>query len=436
MHQQLASPSDGGHRLRLKFTCMQVPPFSLSEQIHELGEALDQAVLQVLRSGQYIGGATIAEFEQDFATSCRVPFAIGCNSGTDALILALRALEIGPGDEVITASFSFFATAEAISAVGATPVFVDVEESSYLIDLDQAEAAITPATKALIPVHLFGRPVDMERVCAIADRHGLKVVEDCAQASGASWAGQPVGSWGDAGCFSFFPTKNLGGAGDGGAITCREADLAQSIRELAVHGMPRRYLHTALGYNSRLDAIQAAVLTVKLPHLGRWVDRRSAISALYRQQLADLGGVHLPEAGPIGHSWNQFVVRVPGSPSGAKACAALCDGPGQAGACVLSSDSADFGLPEACCRDWLKQQLQNAGVSTIIYYPIPIHRQPAYAELGYGPGSLPITERLCSEVLSLPIFPELSAEQQQQVIAVLKTLVPQAASIAAQQVAA
>ncbi len=417
---------------------MQVPPFSLSEQIHELGQALDQAVLQVLRSGQYIGGATIAQFEHDFATVCGVPFAIGCNSGTDALILALRALGIGPGDEVITASFSFFATAEAISAVGATPVFVDVEESSYLIDLDQAEAAITPATKALIPVHLFGRPVDMERVCAIAERHGLKVVEDCAQASGASWAGQPVGSWGDAGCFSFFPTKNLGGAGDGGAITCRDADLAQSIRELAVHGMPRRYLHTSLGYNSRLDAIQAAVLTVKLPHLGRWVDRRRAISALYRQHLAGLGGVHLPEAGPTGHSWNQFVVRVPGTPSGVKACAALCDGPKQAAACRPSSDSADFGLPEACCRDWLKQQLQNAGVSTIIYYPIPIHRQPAYAELGYGPGSLPITERLCSEVLSLPIFPELSAEQQQQVIAVLKTLVPEAASIAAEaeQVAA
>ena len=415
---------------------MQVPPFSLSEQIHELGEALDQAVLQVLRSGQYIGGATITEFEHAFATSCGVPFAIGCNSGTDALILALRALGIGPGDEVITASFSFFATAEAISAVGATPVFVDVEESSYLIDLDQVAAAITPATKALIPVHLFGRPVDMERVCAIADRHGLKVVEDCAQASGASWAGQPVGSWGDAGCFSFFPTKNLGGAGDGGAITCRDADLAQSIRELAVHGMPRRYLHTALGYNSRLDAIQAAVLTVKLPYLGRWVDRRRAISSLYRQQLADLGGVHLPEAGPTGHSWNQFVVRVPGTPSGAKACAAACDGPGQGAACVPSSDSADFGLPEACCRDWLKQQLQNAGVSTIIYYPIPIHLQPAYAELGYGPGSLPITERLCSEVLSLPIFPELSADQQQQVISVLKTLVPEAASMAAERVAA
>ncbi|MFT5340629.1 MAG: dTDP-4-amino-4,6-dideoxygalactose transaminase [Cyanobium sp.] len=395
---------------------MQVPPFSLSEQIQELGAALDQAVLEVLRSGQYIGGATIASFEQDFAAACGVPHAIGCNSGTDALILALRGQGIGAGDEVITASFSFFATAEAISAVGATPVFVDVEESSYLIDLEQLEAAITPATRALLPVHLFGRPVDMERVCAIAARHGLKVVEDCAQATGASWAGRPVGSWGDVGCFSFFPTKNLGAGGDGGALTCRDGALAQAIRELAVHGMPRRYLHTALGYNSRLDAMQAAVLNVKLPHLPRWVERRGAIARRYSEQLGALGAVALPPAGPPGHSWNQFVIRVPQCP-GAKACGAT------PGTCLPSSDSAAFGLPEACCRDWLKQQLQEAGVSTIIYYPIPIHRQPAYADLGYGPGSLPVTERLCSEVLSLPIYPELSEAQQQRVIEVLARVV-------------
>jgi dTDP-4-amino-4,6-dideoxygalactose transaminase len=409
---------------------MQVPPFSLTEQLDALGEQLDAAVLQVLRSGQYIGGGVIAAFEQAFAKAVGTPFAVGCNSGTDALILALRGLGIGPGDEVITCSFSFFATAEAISAVGATPVFVDVEESTYLINLDQLEAAITPATKVLLPVHLFGRPVDMERVCSIADRHNLKVVEDCAQASGASWAGKPVGSWGDAGCFSFFPTKNLGGAGDGGAVTCQDPALAQTIKELAVHGMPRRYLHTALGYNSRLDTMQAAVLNIKLPHLPRWVERRRAIAASYRQQLAPLvAGVNgtpgtsgeaagltiaLPEAGPEGHSWNQFVLRVPSCPKGAAACS---------GSCTPSSDSASYGLPEACCRDWLKQQLADQGVNTIIYYPIPIHRQPAYADLGYGPGSLPVTERLCSEVLSLPIFPELSSEQQQRVIQVLSQLV-------------
>jgi dTDP-4-amino-4,6-dideoxygalactose transaminase len=392
---------------------MHVPPFSLGEQLRQLGDALDSAVLEVLRSGQYIGGATIAAFEEAFAGVCGVPHAIGCNSGTDSLVLALRGLGIGRGDEVITTSFSFFATAEAISAVGATPVFVDVEEESYLIDPERIEAAITPATRALLPVHLFGRPVDMERINGIAAAHDLRVIEDCAQATGASWAGRPVGSWGDAGCFSFFPTKNLGAAGDGGAVVCRDPELARRVRELAVHGMPRRYLHTDLGYNSRLDAIQAAVLGVKLPHLAGWVERRRAIAARYRESLADLEGVHLAAAGPDGHSWNQFVLRVPACPGGAAACA---------GSCSPAADSAAYGLPEACCRDWLKQLLQEAGISTIIYYPIPIHRQPAYAGLGYGPGSLPITERLCTEVLSLPIFPELTASQQDQVIAALLRL--------------
>ena len=217
---------------------MQVPPFSLSQQISDLGTDLETAVLDVLCSGQYIGGPQIQQFQEAFAASVGTRHAIGCNSGTDALILALRALGIGEGDEVITCSFSFFATAEAISAVGATPVFVDVDPATYLIDLDQIEAAITPATKALMPVHLFGRPVDMTRLMAIATSHGLKVVEDCAQATGARWNGQAVGSFGDAGCFSFFPTKNLGAAGDGGAITTNDDGLAQSMRELAVHGMP------------------------------------------------------------------------------------------------------------------------------------------------------------------------------------------------------
>jgi dTDP-4-amino-4,6-dideoxygalactose transaminase len=393
---------------------MPVPPFSLEEQLRQLGDSLDEAVLQVLRSGQYIGGGVVNAFETSFAAACAVPHAIGCNSGTDALTLALRALDIGPGDEVITSSFSFFATAEAISAVGATPVFVDVDPATYLLDLDRIEAAVTPATRALLPVHLFGRPVDMERINAIALRHGLRVIEDCAQATGASWAGRPVGSWGDAGCFSFFPTKNLGAAGDGGAVVCRDSSLAQRIRELAVHGMPRRYLHTDLGYNSRLDAMQAAVLNVKLPHLPLWVERRRRIAQRYREALGDLTTIQLAEAGPEGHSWNQFVVRVPGCPADQVSCA---------GRCTPSNDSATFGLPEACCRDWLKQQLQDEGVITIIYYPIPIHRQPAYAELGYGPGSLPVTERLCVEVLSLPIFPELGDEQQERVITALRQLV-------------
>ena len=394
---------------------MHVPPFSLDEQLRQLGDRLDEAVSQVLRSGQYIGGSTIATFEASFAEACGVPHAIGCNSGTDALILALRGLGIGPGDEVITSSFSFFATAEAISAVGATPVFVDVEASSYLLDPERIPAAITPATRALLPVHLFGRPVDMERILTIARAHDLLVIEDCAQASGASWAGRPVGSWGDAGCFSFFPTKNLGAAGDGGAVVCRDPALAQQVRELAVHGMPRRYLHTALGYNSRLDALQAAVLLVKLPHLADWVERRRAIATSYLRELADLPGLVLPEAGPAGHSWNQFVVRLAACPADQPSCQSRC---------TPSSDSAVYGLPEACCRDWFKHQLQEAGVSTIIYYPIPIHRQPAYAHLGYRCGSLRHTERLCAEVLSLPIFPELTDAQQEAVISALRQVLP------------
>ena len=385
---------------------MQVPPFSLSQQISDLGQDLEEAVLSVLHSGQYIGGPQIKQFEESFAVSVGCSQAVGCNSGTDALILALRALGIGTGDEVITCSFSFFATAEAISAVGATPVFVDVDPTTYLIDLDQIETAITPATKALMPVHLFGRAVDMTRLMAIAERHQLKVVEDCAQATGARWNGQAVGSFGDVGCFSFFPTKNLGAAGDGGAATTNDDGLAQAMRELAVHGMPERYLHTSLGYNSRLDAIQAAVLNVKLPKLESWISQRAEIAGRYREALGDLRGLTLPTA-ESGHSWNQFVVRIGSCPTGQPLCNASCS---------PSSTSARHGIPESCCRDWLKQTLQNRGVSTIIYYPIPIHRQPAYAHLGQDQDSLPITEQLCSQVLSLPIFPELRQDQQQVVI--------------------
>ncbi len=402
---------------------MRVPPFSLSQQITDLGQDLEEAVLNVLRGGQYIGGPQIKQFEESFAVSVGCSHAVGCNSGTDALILALRALGVGAGDEVITCSFSFFATAEAISAVGATPVFVDVDRDTYLIDLDQIEAAITPATKALMPVHLFGRAVDMNRLMAIAELHQLKVVEDCAQATGARWNGQAVGSFGDVGCFSFFPTKNLGAAGDGGAATTNDDGLAQAMRELAVHGMPERYLHTSLGYNSRLDAIQAAVLNVKLPKLESWISQRAEIAARYREALGDLRGLTLPTA-ESGHSWNQFVVAIGSCPTGQPLCNANCS---------PSSTSARHGIPESCCRDWLKQTLQNRGVSTIIYYPIPIHRQPAYAHLGLDQGSLPITEQLCSQVLSLPIFPEIRQDQQQVVIDTLRQVLTSNAPAAFRQ---
>ena len=397
---------------RIKVSSMHVPPFSLSQQINDLGSDLEQAVLEVLRSGQYIGGAQIQGFEQAFADNVGTRHAVGCNSGTDALILALRALGVGTGDQVITCAFSFFATAEAISSVGAEPVFVDADPDTYLIDLDQIEAAITPATKAVIPVHLFGRPVDMTRVMAIAKAHGLRVIEDCAQATGATWQDQAVGSFGDVGCFSFFPTKNLGAAGDGGAVTTDDDVLAQTMRELAVHGMPERYLHTALGYNSRLDAIQAAVLNVKLPLLGDWIDKRRAIAERYLELLADLPGVTLP-SDEDGHSWNQFVVRVDSCITGESLCQTECS---------PSTNSRRYGLPDSSCRDWLKQSLQDHGVSTIIYYPIPIHRQPAYDHLNLQSGSMPATERLCTQVLSLPIFPELSELAQQQVVSVLQQL--------------
>ena len=390
---------------------MTVPPFDLSRQLEDLEPALDQTVLAVLHSGRYIGGEVIAQFEDAFAQFIGTAHAVGCNSGTDALVLALRALGIGPCHEVITTSFSFFATAEAISAVGATPVFVDVDPNTYLIDLDLVEAAIGPRTRAVVPVHLFGRPVDMVHCMAIARQHGLKVVEDCAQATGATWNNQPVGSWGDVGCFSFFPTKNLGAAGDAGCLTSNDATVARTARELAVHGMSERYRHTALGYNSRLDAIQAAVLTVKLPHLPRWVAARRHQAQAYSNALNGTPGLVLPDMDVAGHSWNQFVLRVTSCDHHGERCNRTCE---------ASMDRREDDLPAAGCRNHLQHHLQRRDVNTIIYYPIPIHRQRAYRNLGYGPGSLPATEQLASEVLSLPMFPELTDGQRDQVVRSLR----------------
>jgi len=395
---------------------MQVPPFSLDQQLSEIGHDLDLVVSKVLRSGQYIGGEQVNVFEKSFAQSVGVPYSVGCNSGTDALILALRGLGIGPGDEVITASFSFFATAEAISNVGAKPVFIDVDLNNYLIDPKLIEKAITPATKAILPVHLFGRPVDMDAVISIANKNGLKVIEDCAQAAGAHWNGKPVGGIGDIGCFSFFPTKNLGAAGDGGAITTHDLELAQRIRELAVHGMPKRYFHTELGYNSRLDAIQAAILNVKLPKLPEWVEKRSEIALRYKKCLQGIPGLVTPDISfkrGESHSWNQFVVKVENIGINNK---------------ITSKDLVSYelnmskDLPNSTCRDWLKDNLFENGVSTIIYYPIPIHLQPVYKQLGYKDCNLPHTEILSSQVLSLPIFPELTVNQQDHVVSTVISL--------------
>ena len=393
---------------------MQVPPFSLQEQLSNIGHDLDLAVLKTLHSGQYIGGDEVKSFEKAFSESISVPHSVACNSGTDALILALRALDIGPGDEVITVSFSFFATAEAISNVGAKPIFVDVEPNNFLIDINQIKAAITPSTKAILPVHLFGNPVDMDAIISISKEYGLKVIEDCAQAVGTTWAGKPVGGFGDIGCFSFFPTKNLGAAGDGGAITTHEISIAKRIRELAVHGMPKRYFHTELGYNSRLDAIQAAILNVKLHRLSEWINQREEIARRYIDSLKDLKDLIMP-VGPLGSgsrsSWNQFVIKVVGSPkSKGKSIDQSID---------LPEEIANR-LHDSSNRDWLKLNLSKKGINTIIYYPIPIHLQPVYSDYNFNAGSLLNSELLASQVLSLPIFPELSIEQQDYVITIIR----------------
>ena len=386
---------------------MQIPPFSLDEQISEIGDEIEKALIKVFRSGKYIGGEEVASFEKAFALAIETSYSVSCNSGTDALILALRSLNIGEGDEVITSSFSFFATAEAITSVGARPVFVDIDPENYLMDLDLIEKVITPRTKAILPVHLFGQPIDMDKIMAIAEVNNLKVVEDCAQAAGAHWRGKPVGSYGDVGCFSFFPTKNLGAAGDGGAITTNNLELAKVIRELAVHGMPKRYFHTNIGYNSRLDSLQAAILNVKLTRLNKWIERRKAIAINYISQLSSIESIELPSnnlSNNSFHSWNQFVIRIMDN-SFVK---------------NIKANSED--VFDNTNRDLFKNELHRLGVNTIIYYPIPIHLQPAYRELGYTEGSLPITEKVCSQVISLPIFPELKFIQQSYVIDRIKEI--------------
>jgi len=386
---------------------MQIPPFSLEAQISDIGEEIEDALIRVFRSGKYIGGEEVTSFEKAFASAIQTSYSVGCNSGTDALILALRSLNIGEGDEVITSSFSFFATAEAITSVGARPVFVDIDPENYLIDLDLIEKEITARTKAILPVHLFGHPLDMDKIMAIAEANNLKVVEDCAQSTGAHWRGKPLGSFGDVGCFSFFPTKNLGAAGDGGAVTTNDFDLAKTIRELAVHGMPKRYLHTSIGYNSRLDSLQAAILNIKLTRLNKWIEKRKEIAINYRNNLSVIKSIRLPSNTLInnsGHSWNQFVIRI-----------------------MDNSFVKNIKFPaedvfDSLSRDLFKTELHGLGVNTIIYYPIPIHLQPAYKNLEYKEGSLPVTEKVCNQVISLPIFPELKSIQQSYVIDKIKEL--------------
>lgn len=371
-----------------------IPILNLAIQYKNIAAEVDDVVLKVLASGGYVGGASVLGFEQQFSDYVGVSDCVACNSGTDALYLALRALGIGAEDEVITTPFTFFATAEVISAVGATPVFVDIDTQTFNLDISQVAAAITARTKAIIPVHLYGQPVDMTALMAIARSHKLLVIEDCAQSTGALWAGQQVGSIGHIGCFSFYPTKNLGACGDGGAVTTNDPAIAQKIRTLRVHGEKSRYLHTEIGINSRLDSIQAAILQVKLKYLNTWNEQRRAIASHYHQYLSSFPNIVTPQELPGGKGvWNQYTIRL---------------------------QQGERREVRGEWRDKVRQQLQQQGVGSMIYYPIPLHLQPVYKGLGYQHGSFPVAEQASHEVLSLPIFPELTIEQQQQVIYSLK----------------
>ncbi|MEA5512023.1 DegT/DnrJ/EryC1/StrS family aminotransferase [Crocosphaera sp. UHCC 0190] len=369
-----------------------IPPVDLVRQHKLISEDLDAAVLEVVRSGRYIGGAAVSDFEQQFAQSVGTSQCVGCNSGTDALYLALRALNIGPGDEVITTPFTFIASAEIISLVGAKPVFVDIERTTFNLDLEALEAAITPQTKAIIPVHLFGQPVNMTRLLEIAQKHNLYIVEDCAQATGAKWGEQQVGNIGHIGCFSFFPTKNLGTCGDGGAVTTNDPAIADAIRVIKEHGSQVRYYHDVVGINSRLDAIQAAILQVKLPYLAQWNEQRREVAQRYHQLLNPIPGIQLPQEIEGGyHVWNQYTILVEHQEQ-----------------------------EETLFRDRLKENLQKQGIISMIYYPIPLHLQKVYQKLGYQKGDFPVTEKAARQVLSLPMFPDLSLEEQEQVTYALK----------------
>jgi dTDP-4-amino-4,6-dideoxygalactose transaminase len=367
-----------------------VPLLDVSRGNGPLEQEIQEAIARVLRSGKFLHGPEVGELEAAIASLCGARHAIACASGSDALLLALMSLEIGPGDEVIVPSFTFFATASAVTRLSARPVFVDIEPDSFNLNVDAVEAAITSSTRAIIPVHLFGQCAQMDRLLAIARKHDLFLVEDAAQAIGARFESAVAGGMGDIGCFSFYPTKNLGAFGDAGMLTTSSASLENRLRLLAAHGMQPRYFHRLVGINSRLDSIQAAVLNVKLKQLEAWTNGRERNASRYVELFAKHGldAISLPPALPgRRHVWNQFTVRIP-------------DGR----------------------RDAVKAQLAAAGVGSEIYYPVPLHLQQCFANYGYKPGSLPETERACREVLSLPIFPELTEPEQEAVVSRLAAI--------------
>ena len=359
---------------------MTVPMVDLRAQLERIRPEVDAAVARVLESTRFIGGDECALFEQEFAAYCGTPHASGVANGTDALMLALRAYGVGPGDEVVTVANTFIATGEAILLNGARPVFVDVDERTFTMDPGLLERAITARTKAILPVHLYGHPADMTAIGEIAGHHGLPVLEDAAQAHGATWRNTRAGSLGHAACFSFYPGKNLGAFGDAGIVTSGDAQWLGRVRQMANHGAgENRYDNVVLGTNSRLDALQAAILRVKLRHLPAWNEERRQRVRAYDEALADLPGLVLPrEAAGARSAWHLYTIRV-------------------------------------AERDALQKHLAAKGIATAVHYPRPIHLQPAMAPAGGKPGDLPVSERLSREVLCLPLYPELPEESLKRI---------------------
>lgn len=363
---------------------MRVPFLDLKAQYASIQYEIATAVQQVLDSTAFADGPFVEKFEKDFASFCQCNFAVGVNSGTTALWMALLGLAVGPGDEVITVPNTFIATAEAISFCGAKPVFVDIDEKTYNMNPDLLEAAITPKTRAVIPVHLFGQMADMDPILEIARSAGLFVIEDAAQAHGAEYKGRRAGSIGDVGCFSFYPAKNLGAYGEAGAIVTNNADLAEKMRMFRDHGQRKKYYHSMVGWNARMDGLQAAVLTVKLKYLSTWNEARRKNAQLYNELLSATDNIITPvEADYVKHIYHIYAVR-------------------------------------AKNRDALISALAEKDISCGIHYPVPIHLQQAYEFLGYGKGDFPVAEKCANELLSLPIFAELSQEQIKKVSGEIK----------------
>ncbi|MDP2233247.1 MAG: DegT/DnrJ/EryC1/StrS family aminotransferase [Actinomycetota bacterium] len=366
---------------------MGIPLLDLKAQYLGLKDELDAAWSEIMGSAAFIGGPKVKALEQAIAEYCGTRYAVACGNGTDALFLIMAGLGIGEGDEVITTPFTFFATAEAIAYVGAVPVFVDIEAGTYNMDVSKIEAAITPRTKAIMPVHIFGQCVDMDALLAIAEKHDLKVVEDACQAIGATYKGQRAGSLAHAAAFSFFPSKNLGCAGDGGILTTGDETLAAYARKRASHGTSKKYFHDALGVNSRLDALQAAILLVKLPHLDTWNAQRREAAAVYDELLAGVCGIDLPLARDYGDSvYHLYVVK-----------------------------AASMGIAEK-----VMGALKEAGIGTALYYPLSLHEQEVFtAEEGYVAPSLPVAESCDGRTFALPCFPGITREQIEEVVRVV-----------------